>query len=212
MLATIARAKRSTLLDDIRTLRSRLSADPARFAFPTGQAIVLGDWDLQRWVAESLGTVPDIDAMLAAIPRLLDGDHATLAQSSLRFRLARPLNLMNVAMDCASFASTERIARIERESRTALIGDAINFPLPSICDTPGLPRLSDAYRATSGTITTRSLLISGTFDGRTPLQNARDAVRSLPRSRELIIEGASHGLFREAVVLKDVLAFFREMR
>ena len=208
VLAAIARARRPSLRDDVRALAARLAAEPARYAFPTGQTIVVGAWDARRWIAESLDTVQEIDAMLAAIPALLAGDLSALGQWALRARLPRPLNLMNLAVDCASYASAERLARIAREAPGASLGDAINFPLPALCALPALPRLPDAYRAPLSS-DVPALLVAGTFDGRTPVQNARDVARGLPRARVLVVEGASHGLFREAAALDSVVSFLR---
>src|SRR5690606_27368225 len=126
--------RRPSLVEDVNTLRQRLAAAPARFTFPAGQVIVLGEWDLQRWIAESLDDVREIDAMVAAIGPLLNGDYTALARWSLAFRMPRPLNLMNLAMDCASYASGPRLAQIAAEAQTAVLGDAINFPLPGLCD------------------------------------------------------------------------------
>ncbi|MEO7522051.1 MAG: alpha/beta fold hydrolase [Gemmatimonas sp.] len=209
VLAVIAKAKRATLMRDLRTLKARLATEPARFTFPSGQGIMLGEWDLQRWVSESLDLIPKIDAMIAAIPAMLANDFSALGQWAIGYRVPRPLNLMNLAMDCASYATTARLARIRSDAPTTLLGDAINFPLPDLCDVPGLPRLPDTYRA-NWTADVPTLLISGTFDGRTPVQNAVDAGRNLPRGRMLVIDGASHGLFREAAVNAALLSFFRE--
>ena len=43
---------------------------------------------------------------------------------------------------------------------------------------------------------------------RTPVQNAMDAGRSLPRSQTLVVEGASHALFREAEVNRAMVTYF----
>ena len=209
VLMTIAAARRPTLRDDIRTLGARLSAAPVAFTLSDGQVVQLGEWELQRWVAESLDEVREIDAMVAAIPAMLDGQFAALGAWALRYRFPRPLNLMNLAMDCASYASAERLTQIRRDGPSALLGNAINFPLPDLCDVPGLPRLPDESRAPL-LVDVPALLISGTFDGRTPVANAVDVARSFPRARTLVVEGASHGLFREAVVMKSILSFFRE--
>lgn len=211
VLATIARARRPTLVDDVRTLRDRLAAQPTRHELALGQTIVLGAWDVQRWVAESLDTVQEIDAMLAAIPALLDGRHDALARWAVRARAPRPLNLMNLAMDCASYASPARLARVERERASALLGDAMSFPLPALCAAPGLPRLGDDFRRPARS-DAPALLVSGTFDGRTPPPNAEEAARVLPNARTLVVEGASHGLFREASVNAAMLEFFRSAK
>ena len=85
----------------------------------------------------------------------------------------------------------------------------MDFPRPALCDVPGLPRLPDDFRAPI-TSDVRALLVSGTFDGRTPPPNAEVVARGLPDARLLVIDGASHGLFGERAVLEAMLAFFRE--
>jgi len=170
---------------------------------------VLGGWDLQRWVSESMDAVPKIRAMVTTIPAMLGGDFTRLAQWAVGYRRSRPLHLMHLAMDCASYASVSRLHRIASEARTSVLGDAINFPMPDLCDLPGLPRLSDAYRR-AWTSPVPALLIAGTWDGRTPVQNALDVGHALPRSRVLVIERASHALFREAEVNEALLQFFRD--
>jgi pimeloyl-ACP methyl ester carboxylesterase len=209
VLGVIARSTRPTLLDDVRTLSARMNAEPIRFTLPTGQVVVLGGWDLQRWVSESMDAVPKIRAMLTAIPALLGGDFSGLARWAVGSRRARPLQLMHLAMDCASYASAARLQRIANEARTSVLGDAINFPMPELCDLPGLPRLPDSYRS-AAISPVRALLVAGTWDGRTPVQNALEVSRGLPRSRVLVIEGASHALFREAEVNEALVTFFRD--
>lgn len=211
VLDAIAKSKRPTLVADLRTLRSRLKTEPARFTFPAGQVLALGEWDLQRWVSESLDAVPKTDAMLAGVAAMLDGNYTALGSWALGYRVPKPLGLMHLAMDCASYATAGRLKQIADEARTSVLGNAINFPFPGICDVPGVPRLPDSYRGVF-TAPVPSLLVSGTFDGRTPPQNAIDAARNLPNARQLVIDGASHGLFREAKVNEAMLQFFREVR
>jgi len=176
---------------------------------PNGQQITVGVWDLQRRVAESLDTVPEITALAPAIAGMLDGDYADLVQWTIPFRMPRPLNLMNLAMDCASYGSPERLALIRQQAQAALLGDAINFPLPAICDTPGLPRLTDAFREPVVSAIP-ALLVAGTFDGRTPPANAVAVAKHLSRARVLIIPGASHSLFRDPEALAASLDFLGE--
>lgn len=209
VVAAIARAKRPSLIEDVRTLQTRLKMEPARFTFPTGQVIVLGDWDLRRFVSEALDEVPKIDAMVAAVPQMLDGDFTALGRWALGYRIPKSLNVMNLAMDCASYASRDRLARIAREAETSLLGNAINFPLPDVCDVAGLPRLPESYRSAVPS-NVEALLISGSFDGRTPVQNAVDLTRTMPRATSLVIDGAAHGLFREPAVTRAIVAFLQK--
>ncbi len=208
VLSIIAQERRPTMLGELDTLRTRLVRAPAHFAFPTGQTIVLGAWDLQRYVAESLDAVPEINAMVASIPAMIDGDYAPLARWALRDRAPRPLNLMNLAMDCASYASPARLQRIRAESDEAILGDAINFPLPALCDRLALARLSAGYRAALHA-TVPALLIAGEFDGRTPVENAYEVAANMPNAQVMLVRGASHGLFGATEVTAAMLSFFR---
>jgi pimeloyl-ACP methyl ester carboxylesterase len=122
------------------------------------------------------------------------------------FRMPRPLSVMNLAMDCASFASAERLAQVRAQTAAALLGDAMNFPLPAVCDVPGLPRLPDTFRAPLVSAIP-ALLVAGTFDGRTPPSNAEGVAKGRSRATVLIIPGASHSLFRDAAAMTVAMTF-----
>lgn len=199
------------LIASIRALLERLRREPWTKTLPNGQRVTVGPWDLQRRVAESLDTVPEIEALAPAMAGMLDGDYSDLIRWTIPFRMPRPLNLMNLAMDCASFASPERLARVREEAPAAVLGDAMNFPLPAVCDVPGLPRLPDTFRAPVVSAVP-ALLVAGTFDGRTPPPNAEAAARGLSRATLLIIPGASHSLFRDAGAMAASLAFLAAYR
>jgi pimeloyl-ACP methyl ester carboxylesterase len=195
------------LVQLLRTHIERLGNQPWSKTLPNGQMVTVGAWDLKRRVADALDTVAEIDALPVALAQMADGDYSDLVRWAIPFRTARPINVMNLAMDCASYGSQARLAAIRAEAPATLLGDAINVPLPDVCDTPGLPRLPDAFRAPlSSTIPT--LLVSGTFDGRTPPGNAKDLAQSFARAELLVIPGASHSLFREPDALASVLRFF----
>jgi pimeloyl-ACP methyl ester carboxylesterase len=199
------------LIASIRTLLERLRREPWTKTLPNGQRVTVGAWDLQRRVAESLDTVPEIEALAPAMAGMLDGDYSDLIRWAIPFRMPRPLNLMNLAMDCASFASPERLARVRDQAPATVLGDAMNVPLPAVCDVPGLPRLPDAFRAPIVS-DVPALLVAGTFDGRTPPPNAEAAARGLSRATVLVIPGASHSLFRDAGAMAASLAFLAAYR
>jgi len=208
VLSVIAAERRTSLVQDIRTLVERLVREPARVDAPDGRTIVVGEWDLRRWVAESLDAVPEIEAMLAAIPRMLDGEFRVLAQWAAVYRAPRPLNVMNLAMDCASYASRERLTHIAVAAPHATLGDVMSFPLATICDTPGLPRLPDGFRAAVSSRVS-ALLIAGTWDGRTPPRNAEEVARGMPNAELMVIPGASHSLMGHPDAMKRMLTFFK---
>ncbi|RKH13870.1 hypothetical protein D7V97_04435 [Corallococcus sp. CA053C] len=118
--------------------------------------------------------------------------------------------MMSMAMDAASGMSPARRARITREAKTALLGSAVNAGSPESAWVPGVEDLGDAFRAPVRA-RTPVLLISGTLDGRTPVDNAEALRPGLPRSVHLVLEGAGHdGLFQgDPRILERIRAFFR---
>jgi len=193
----------------IATLIDRLRRAPWTKTLPNGQRVTVGVWDLQRRIADALSTSRDITAMIAALDPMMDGDYSDLVRWTVPFRSPRPMNVMHVATDCASFASVERLSAIQSQATISLLGDAINFPMPDLCGVPGLPRLPDAFRAPLVS-DVPALLVAGTFDGRTPPPNAADLAQGLTHARVVTIAGASHGLFQESAAMAAVLTFFRE--
>jgi pimeloyl-ACP methyl ester carboxylesterase len=196
------------LIESIRTFRTRLREQPWTKVLPNGQAVTVGEWDLQRRIAESLDTTREIASLASALRTMMSGDYSDLVRWAILFRAARPLNLMNIAMDCASFATSARLGLIASQEATSLLGPAMNFPLPGLCDVEGLPRLPDSFRepVTSGV---PALLVSGTWDGRTPPENAKAVASSMSAASLLTIPKASHGLFQEPVAIDALRDFLR---
>jgi pimeloyl-ACP methyl ester carboxylesterase len=196
-------------VESIRTLRARLREQPWTKTLPNGQTVAVGEWDLQRRVSEALDSTREISALVSALPVMMGGDYSDLVRWAIPFRAARPLNLMNVAMDCASFATDARLRAITSQTASSVLGGAMNFPLPDLCGVDGLPRLSDAFRAPlRGDIPT--LLVSGTWDGRTPPANAAAVAATMPRAKVVTLPKASHGLFQEPAAIDALRAFLKK--
>jgi hypothetical protein len=118
---------------------------------------------------------------------------------------------MSVAMDCASGARGDWLARIASEATQTLLGDAINIPFPGICRGLGIPDLGDDYRRALRS-DVPVLIISGTLDGRTPPRNAARVLEGLPNAQHVVIDGAGHSdplLVSSPKVLDDMKAFLR---
>lgn len=179
------------LIGTIDSLREALTAGPREIAlFDT--TVVVGPWDLQEYVASFIGPRDRLAGLPAAIYALARGNWSDFGRWVERRREPGSTNAMALAMDCASFASPERLEQIRAESSVAIADAAIDFPLPEICEVPGLPRLGAEFRAPLDR-ETPALFISGTLDGRTPASNARAIAAGFPRSRELVVEGSGHG-------------------
>src|SRR5262249_23508289 len=160
---------------------------------PTSAAIdlVLGPLDLQIAVAELLRGPETLARLPSLIARLEAGDWLALARIAAPMRSDAMPSLMGILTDCASGASPARRDRIAREARGTVLGDAINAPMPEVCDHLPIRALDEAFRTNPST-RVPVLAISGTLDGRTPASGADRVTARMPRARRLILDGAGH--------------------
>ena len=200
------------LSDPLATLDSLLRGlerEPARVTILPGIDVTVGRWDLQAFLTEGMGSLDELGRLPARILTMSRGDFTELARWAYDRRRPGPVQLMSIAMDCASYASSRRLERVRREAQETLLGATIDYPLPGICEVRGLPRLDEEFRGPLE----RSipvLFISGTLDGRTPLSNAEEIAAGFPEGRHLVLENVSHGadLLTASVKIRDVVHAF----
>jgi pimeloyl-ACP methyl ester carboxylesterase len=137
------------------------------------------------------------------------GDYSLIAQVWLRESRGNIGSAMSLMMDCASGASAERRARIERESKEALLANLADQVFPDVCEVLGSPDLGQEFRAPVKS-DVPALFISGTLDARTPVSNAEEYRAGFTNSHHLIIDGAVHSdpLFLSSPKIKDVMLEF----
>jgi len=199
------------LLQAIRTVTERLERQPVTVEVAPDISVVVGKWDLQKRVADVMGRAGAMRQLPAAIHAMLSGDFTDLGQWAYDYRRAISLSAMAVTMDCASFASTARLERIRRETGSAILGAAIDFPFPAICEGLNLPRLGDEFRAPLRS-SLPVLFISGEMDGRTPVSNAEEVAAGFPNHQHLIVANAGHGILGYPELTPAVMAFLRGQR
>lgn len=180
----------ATIADDVRVIAQRLESRTATVTLD-GLRVTVGADDLRRAVFYAIRRREDIAKIPARLRPMLGGDYTPLARWALRTRRANREQVMAVSMDCASGVSPARRERIDREGRTAILGDIANMELRAACAAWPPMDLGPAYRAP-----VRSdvpvLFVSGTLDARTPFSQAREIMRGFPYGRELLLDGASH--------------------
>jgi pimeloyl-ACP methyl ester carboxylesterase len=93
--------------------------------------------------------------------------------------------------DAASGATTGRLARIEIESSTAIMADALTFPFPEMSSAWGSPDLGDAFR-TPFESNTPILFVSGALDARTPPSNVEEIIGGFQNGAHLVVDGMAH--------------------
>jgi pimeloyl-ACP methyl ester carboxylesterase len=206
-----AQLEKLAALEAVRTAMKRLERQPVTVEVAPGTFVVVGKWDLQKRIADVMGRPGAMRQLPAAIHAMLSGDFTDLGRWAYDYRQAISLSAMAVAMDCASFASAARLERIRRETGSAILGAAIDFPFPAICEGLKLPRLGDEFRAPL-----RSplpvLFVSGEMDARTPVSNAEEVAAGFPNHQHLIVANAGHGILGYPELTPAVMAFLHGQR
>lgn len=154
--------------------------------------VTIGAFDLQWITAQALADARAIATLPAAYREMAAGDFRRIAPLVVlrRARLGVE-SAMKHMMDLSSGATAERRARIERETRTSLLGNAINFPGMFLSRAWAADDLGDDFRAPV-TSSAPVLVLVGDLDPRTPIENGREIVATLPNSRLVVVENAAH--------------------
>ncbi len=200
----------------MRRVHARLNETPAAVAItPAGASApvtVTFDGFAVQLLASGMIADPGSVARVPDFYLTLDRGDYTRAASLLHGQfLARPplFNGMPEAMDLASGVSPARMARLEAEFRTAILGDALNFPMPHIAGIRPELDLGEGFRAPlSSSIPT--LFISGTLDGRTYPAEAAATVAGFSNGARLIVENGGHNIYEaDPRIGEAVAAWFR---
>lgn len=195
----------------VRTVLERLHAAPvsveAKGENGKPVRVTLGASDLRLGLRAFLGSRSNIAIMPRIFAGLYRGDYGPTAAYLLRLRQISVWSAMSACMDCASGASAERLARIQKEAETSMAG-IVDFPYPEICAAWPHARLDDAFRSTLR-VDHPTLFLSGTLDGQTPPSNAAEVAAGFARATHIRVEGGSHAqLELEPMELTSKLAAF----
>ncbi|MNL28451.1 Alpha/beta hydrolase family protein [compost metagenome] len=114
---------------------------------------------------------------------------------------------MPEAMDMASGISPARLALIEKEAKTAVLGDAFNLPMPHLLGAiPGVD-LGEDFRQPIR-IETPALLVAGSLDGRTPLEEQAEVIAQFQNKAQVLVENAGHNVFEAHPEVQTLLVKF----
>jgi pimeloyl-ACP methyl ester carboxylesterase len=172
--------------------------------------ISVGKFALQVMVGIDVGDTKDIVRFPALYYSISKGDYTLLAAATQRLqdRITAPAPwAMIFPVDCASGATKERDRRIKREAAKSLLGEAINFPWPEICEVWGSPDVGDDFRKPVKS-KVPVLFISGSLDGRTPISNSQEQRKGFPNSTLLIVDGAGHEDVFHPLATRQAIADF----
>lgn len=202
------------LLELMKQVLERLERQPVTVGVNDLQSgkqirVTVGKFDLQYMTAQSLGSRHAMRMLPKLFEAMSNGDFSSLARASIQMRRETVDSAMAFMMDCASGASPERLAQIEREAPLCLLGNAANFPFPEIGAAWGDPDLGQVFR-TPVRSSVPVLFVSGTLDGRTPVSNAHEVQTGFPNGLQFVIDGAAHGddLFISSPAIKNAMVEF----
>jgi pimeloyl-ACP methyl ester carboxylesterase len=135
---------------------------------------------------------------LLAIYKTLDQGHSEMLSKVLErgyFNDNRiSFNVMSFAMDVGSGITEERLALVDQQAKTSLLGTALNFPMPHLNRSIEGLDLGDKFRS-DPISDVPTLLLTGTLDGRTYISAQKKATKGLSNLTHVMVKNAGHNLF-----------------
>ncbi len=197
----------------MRRVHERMEAHPVTMSARHGASgptdFQVGGFAVQIF-AGSMAANPGTLALLPGLYRALDAGKTEVFAPYLG-QLAGLLGVdgMPETMDLASGISPRRLAMVQREARAAVMGDALNFPMPHLLGiVPGV-ELGEAFRSRFG-IPNRALLVAGSLDGRTVLAEQAEVAAQFHNRSQVLVENAGHNVFEAHPEVQTLLVrFFR---
>jgi len=195
----------------MRRVHVRLDDEPVRVTFtPEGSdepvSMIISAFPIQLLAAFSIAD-PQSVARLPIFYFALDNGQYEMAAQILYANLfsgQAALRGMPTAMDLASGTSEERLARVEHERQTSLLGDALNFPMPHIAGV-----VSDADLGADFRSPIRSeapmLFITGDLDGRTYPEAHAEILVNLPNATQIVVRNGGHNIFEADERVQDLV-------
>lgn len=182
------------LLDALRAVVERLEKHPETVWVGEGDqrtSVVVDAFVVRKLAGHQAARRSRPNAWPELILDLYEGDYALIARGALALRGLRLDDPMHYMMDCASGISPARASRYREDSARELLGD-INFEYEHLCDAWDAPDLGSAFRApVVSDIPT--LIVHGTWDVSTPIENAREVVATLRNGQLIEVIGGNHG-------------------
>lgn len=173
--------------------------------------VKVGKFGLQHLIFRDLGDTNDLPIFPAWFYTMDKGDYSILSRFVERRynQYGSGLSVMTLVMDTSSGATKARRLRIERESKSALLDNAMNFPILNLGSVIDNLDLGDKYRLPIRT-TVPTLFFSGDFDNQTPPFQADEVRRLFKSSTHIIVKNAGHeSIFTESRVQQVIADYLR---
>jgi pimeloyl-ACP methyl ester carboxylesterase len=196
----------------MRRVHARLDTTPIMLSLPAkgGAKPMLLTSEMMQMTASAMIADPQGAAQLLMLYLAVDmGITQPVAAVFSRFvtpGAPEEFDLMPLAMDVASGIDAKRLAQVEAEAKTALLGDTLNYPMPQLASALDLD-LGETFRqAPKSAVPT--LVLTGTLDGRTYPREQQAAVSGLSNAVTVTVENAGHNLFMVSPEVTEVMREF----
>ncbi|MEO8484152.1 MAG: alpha/beta fold hydrolase [Acidobacteriota bacterium] len=217
--AYLRRMGGAELVDTMRRVHARLDANPVTVELtPQGSrdpvTIRFDSFPVRYAVSFFLINDASGARSLTDLYRRMDqGDFAAIAQL-IQSRCLDPragrftaFRGMGEIMDLSSNWSAARKALWQSQVAQSALGDAHNYPVPQgLGDWPDLD-IDPAWRQPLKT-SIPTLFLTGTADGRLPMESQAATMRGFSRGRQIVIDGGGHNLFEQSVDIQEATRLF----
>jgi pimeloyl-ACP methyl ester carboxylesterase len=201
------------LLTTLGQIIERLDREPQMVTVTDGttERRVLVDGDrVRRMVRADAGRKSQAWLWPEWILAMQRGDFTAVARRAAGQRVLTLPDPIHFSMDCASGASPARRAHSRTDPARRLLGD-INLEYEIACDVWPFDDLGASFRA-NVVSDIPTLIIHGTWDMSTPIENARDVASALTHATLVEVTGGNHGvlynLFARWPPMRETLGAF----
>jgi pimeloyl-ACP methyl ester carboxylesterase len=126
--------------------------------------------------------------MILAMDR---GDFTVAAQTVAGLKELELPDPVHFSMDCASGISSQRLQAVRDDPARSLLGN-LSLEYETVCPVWPAENLGEPFRSRVVS-SAPTLIIHGTWDTSTPIENARDAAAALSNSQLVEVVGGNHG-------------------
>lgn len=190
--------KMPDLTGTLKRILDRLEKEPVTVSITDQRskkpvAVKVGKLGLQFLIMRDLGDANDLPIFPLWFYTMDKGDYSILKRFVERRynQFGGGLSVMTLVTDISSGVSRSRKLRIQREAKTAMLGDIVNFPISEMGDVFGNPDLGNVYRSPIRT-NVPTLFFSGVLDNNTQPFQADEVRRTFKTSTHIIIDNAGH--------------------
>ncbi|HKO45584.1 MAG TPA: alpha/beta fold hydrolase [Pyrinomonadaceae bacterium] len=191
-------AKMPDLAGTLKRILDRLDKEPVTVSITDQRTkkpvdVKVGKSGLQFLIMRDLGDTNDLPIFPLWFYTMDKGDYSILKRFVERRynQFSAGISVMTLVMDISSGVSKSRRLQIQKEARTAMLGDMVNWPISEMGDVFGNPDLGDEFRSSLKT-DVPTLFVSGVLDNNTQPFQADEVRKSFKNSTHIVIDNAGH--------------------